>query len=307
MATANIAQGSRSQLLVKKQSALGTVATGNFDRLRWNTHSLNVVKQVIESGEIRSDREVAVSRHGNRNAAGEIVVELLNQDHDLLIQSAMFNTWTSDLIDIGVDPQYLSIEDGALDINQYRMFQDMLVNSMAVSIQPNAMLTATFAMVGTDGAVNTGTSAGGTPVEPTDNEPFDSFNASLYDNAAESGSEIAVVTGLNFTIENGVDPAFAVGQATPIAMQYGRGRVTGELTAYYTNADFINKFLAETEGVLVCNITDLDGNNMEFRFPRVKFNGATVPVANEQSRVITIPFAAIRDNTLGTALRISRV
>jgi hypothetical protein len=307
MVVANIAQGSRSQLLVKKQSALGTVATGNFERLRWNTHSLNVVKQTVESGEIRGDREVAVYRHGNRNASGEIVVELLAEDHDLLLESAMFNVWGTDTIDIGVDPQYLSIEDGSLDINQYRMFQDMLVNSMAVQIQPNAMVTATFGLIGTDGGANVGASAGGTPVEPTDAEPFSSFEASLYDNAPETGNEIAIVTGLNFTIENGVDPAFAVGQQTPVAVQYGRGRVTGELTAYYQNADMINKFLNEEDGVLVCNLVDLDGNGLEFRFPRVKFNGANVPVANEQSRIITIPFAALRDGNLGTALRISRI
>lgn len=307
MVVATIAQGARSQLLAKTQSALGTVATGNFDRLRWNTHSLNVTKGTLESAEIRSDREVAVYRHGNRNAAGEIATELLFGDHDLLIASAMFGTWGTDSIDIGVTPQYLSIEDGALDINQYRMFQDMLVNSMAISIQNNAMVMATFGLIGRDGSANTGSSSGGTPVEPSANEPFDSFNAALFDNAAESGAEIAIITGLNFTIENGVDPAFAVGQQTPVAMQYGRGRVTGEITAYYQNANLINQFLNETEGVLVCNLTDPDSNNMEFRFPRVKYNGANVPVASEQSRIITIPFVALLDGSIGTAFRISKV
>lgn len=306
MAVATIAQGSRSQLLVKAQTALGTQATGNFERLRYNTHGLTVTKQTVESGEIRSDREVSVQRHGNRNASGDIVVDLCYDDHDTLIESAMFGVFGTDSVDIGITPQYLSIEDGALDIAQYRMFVDMLVNSMAISIQPNAMVTATFGLVGTDGNANAGTSSGGTPVEPTTNQPFDSFNAALFDNAAESGAEIAIVTSLNFNIQNSVDPAFAVGQATPVALQYGRGRVTGELTAYYTNADLINRFLNETEGVLVVNITDPDANTMEFRFPRVKYNGATVPVANEQSRIITIPFAALLDGNIGTALRITK-
>lgn len=306
MTTVATAQGARSQLLAKAQSALGTPATGNFSRVRYNTHSLDVVKQSIEGAEIRSDRQVQDYRHGNRNSAGDIVCDLCYADHDLFISSAMFSSYVTDQMSIGIVPSYLSIEDGALDIAQYRMYIDMLVNSMQVSMAPNQMVRATFGLVGTDGNANAGSSSGGTPVAASNNKPFDSFNAALYDNAAESGAEIAVATSLEFTIDNGVRPAFVIGQQTPLNLEYGRGRVTGRLTAYYKDAVLITRFLNETEGVLVVNIVDPDGNDMEFRFPRIKYNGATVPVANEQGRVITIPFVALRDSSLGTALKITR-
>lgn len=307
MSVAIVAQGARSQLLLKKQSALGVVATGNFTRLRYNTHSLNVAKDMIEANEIRGDREVYDARHGNRSARGDIAVDLTFGDHDALIESIMFNPFDTDSVQIGVAPQYLSIEDGALDIAQYRMFESMVGNTMQLSIRPNQMVTATFGMIGLDGGAPAGSSSGGTPVAPTTNSPFDSFNGALYDNAEESGNEVAVVTSLELNVDNGVNPAFAVGQQTPIFLEFGRGRVSGTLTAFYQDASWLTRFLNETESPLVMNITDPDGNVMEFRMPRVKFSGGDVPVANEQSRIITMPFIAMKDEVIGSALKISKV
>jgi len=227
MSVAIVAQGARSQLLIKKQSALGVVATGNFSRLRYNTHSLNVAKDMFEANEIRGDREVYDARHGNRSARGDVAVDLTFGDHDTLIESVMFNPFDTDSVQIGVTPQYLSIEDGALDIAQYRLFESMVGNTMQLSIRPNQMVTATFGMIGLDGGAPAGSSSGGTPVAPTANSPFDSFNGALYDNAEESGNEVAVVTSLELSVDNGVSPAFAVGQQTPIFLGFGRGRVSG--------------------------------------------------------------------------------
>jgi len=306
MTTQNTAQGARSQLLYKKQSVLGTPATGNFTVARYNTHSLNVIKDSIESGEIRSDREVADFRHGNRSASGSILVELCYGDHDDLIEAAMFQAFGTDSVQIGTEPQYLSIEDGQLDISQYQMFQDILATSMKISIAPNQMVTAEFSLVGTDGGTPAGSSSGGTPVAASSNSPFDSFNGAVYDNAAETGSEIAVISALEFTVDNSVQPAFVVGQATPLALEYGRGRVTGSMTLRFVDSVWINRFLAEDEVPLVVNITDPDGNIMEFRFPRIKGTGADKPVQNEQARLITFPFVALYDATLGTALQITK-
>lgn len=307
MAVHVVAQGARSQLLVKKQSALGTVATGNFTRLRYNTHSLSVTKDMIEANEIRGDREVYDARHGNRSARGDVVVDLTFGDHDVLFESVMFNPFDTDSVQIGVTPQYLSIEDGALDIGRYRMFESMVGNTLRLSIRPNQMVTATFGLVGLDGGAPEASSSGGTPVAPTTNKPFDSFSGALYDNAEESGAEVAVVTSLELSVDNGVSPAFAVGQQTGVFLEHGRGRVTGTLTAFYQNGDWLNRFLNETEAPLVMNLVDPGGNVMEFRMPRVKFSGGDVPVANEQSRIITMPFVALKDTVIGSALKISKV
>lgn len=304
MVTVAAAQGSRSSVYYKKQSALGTAATGDFGTLRFNTQGLKVSKESVESSEIRSDREVSVFRHGNRSTTGDIEVELCYGDHDALIEAAMFNPFTAGVCSIGVTPQYLSLEDAQLDIGKYQLYQDQLATTMKVTIAPNAMVTATFSLVGTDGANVSDTSSAGTPTEASSNEPFDSFTGSIYDDAAETSS-VAILTAIEFTVENSVAAAFAVGQQTAVNLEYGRGNVTGQLTAYFVDETWINRFLNEDEFAIVVNLSDPDGNEFEFKFPRCKLTDADHGVQNEQSRTITLPFQALLDSTLGTAFQIT--
>lgn len=302
-----LAQGSRSQLLIKSQPAFGTAASGNFNRLRFNMHSLDVVKQTVESPELRSDREVVDFRHSSQNAAGDVAVALIYGDHDLLLESAMFGTFGTDSVSIGTTPQYLSIEDGQTDIGLYQMYDSLLVNKMDVSIQPNQLVTATFNLIGRTGTAPAGASSGGTPVAASTNQPFAAFDAAIYDDVAESGSEIDVVTGLTFSVDNSVAPTPAVGTTASLDLQYGRGRVTGQFTAYYNNSAWVDRFLAETEVALAVNITDPDSNTFEFLFPRIKVNNAAKPVQNEQARIITLPFVALYESNVGSAFQITKL
>lgn len=307
--TTAVAQGTRSQLLFKKQTALGTQATGNFTKARLATYNMQTQIGILSNDEIRSDREVQDERHGNRHGRCEIVTPLMYADHDTFIESALFNTFGSDSIRIGTDPQYLSMEDGALDVGLYRMGVNMIANSMSISVQATAQnpVRATFNFIGTDVGDPATVSAGGTPVDPSDNSPFDQFTGSLYDDIALSGDEVAVVTGMDFTIDNGVNPTFVIGQKTPPFLESGRGNVSGTLTAYYTDSRWLDRYLNETETSLVLTLTDPDGNSMEFKFPRVKFTGGDVPMSSEQSRVLTLPFMALREEAAGgSAIQITK-
>ena len=90
-------------------------------------------------------------------------------------------------------------------------------------------------------------------------------------------------------------------------MQFGNATVEGTLTAYYEDAALINKFLNETESVLSVTVDDPTGTNgYTFYMPRIKYNGANVPVANMQSRLIELPFVALKDDTAGYSLRLTR-
>lgn len=308
MAVITSAQGARSQLLYKVQGAFGTVATGNFTTLRYNTHSLSQMIDTVESPELRSDREVVDLRHGNSHAAGDIVTPLIYGEHDSFIESAMFSTFDTDSVAIGTTPQYLSIEDGAVDIGQYRMFYDMAVSTWRVQVQTGAqaILLSTFSMMGAAANAWAPSSSGGTPVAAGSNQPFDSFTGGLWDNAVESGNELATISTMDFTVNNGINPTYAIGQQLPVALEYGRGRVTGNLTAYFTNSLWLNRFRNESTFALSLSVTDPDGNIMEFLMPRVKLTSADVPVANEQSRLITSAFVALRDPTLGYSFQVSK-
>jgi hypothetical protein len=298
------AQGSRSQLTYVVENTFGTTpGSPTMIELPINTHSLGLTKQTVESGEIRSDRQIAVSRHGNKEISGDVVVEFRPDDYDNLLESALFGQWdSSGRLDCGITPQYLSIEDGMLDVSKYRLFTGCAVRQFQMSMAPNAMVTATFSFTG-KGMSTSSSSADDTPVAPSGFEPFDSFSGEIN----EGGSPIATVTSLDFTIDNGLQPTFVIGSPETPQLEYGRAKISGTMQAYFADLSLYNKFVNETESELNVSMTDGEtGNTYTFYFPRTKYNGGDVPLANEQSRIMSVPFVALYDTGEDTSMYIVR-
>lgn len=299
------AQGSRSSLAYIAETAFGTTpATPTFAYLPFNTHSIDLSKDRVEGNEIQSDRMTRVDRHGNKQAGGSLEVDLRKGDFDELIESAFFSSFSTDVVKVGTTPKYFTIEDAAEDISQYRAFTGMAVSGMSVSIAPNQMVSTTFDMVGKDMTqAATTASTGGTPTAATSNQPFDSYSGTISD----GGSAVSIVTSIDFSIQNSLAPTFVVGSDAAQSLEYGRAVVEGTMTVYYEDAALINKFLNETESSIEVSVDDPTGSNSyTFLFPRVKYNGASVPVQNPQSRLITMPFVALYDGTEDTNIKLTR-
>lgn len=299
------AQGSRSSLAYIAETAFGTTpATPTFAYLPFNTHSIDLTKDRVEGNEIQSDRMTRVDRHGNKQAGGSVEVDLRKGDFDEFIESAFFSSFSTNVVKVGTTPKYFTIEDAAEDISQYRTFTGMAVSGMSVSIAPNQMVSTTFDMVGKDMTqAATTASTGGTPTAATSNQPFDSYSGTISD----GGSAVSIVTSIDFSIQNSLAPTFVVGSDAAQSLEYGRAVVEGTMTVYYEDATLINKFLNETESTIEVSVDDPTGaNSYTFLFPRVKYNGASVPVQNPQSRLITMPFVGLYDATEATNIKLTR-
>ena len=292
------AQGSRSGISYVVESTFGvTPASPAMISLPVSSFQMNLNKETLESSEIRSDRLTNVQRHGNRQIGGSITGEFRPTDFDDLLECAFFNTFDTSELRLGITPQYLTIEDRAEDITQYRRFTGCTVNTMSMSVQPNEMVNVTFDMVGKDMTVAQ-TALDSDITADSGLQPFDSFNGILE----EGGSQIASISSLEFSINNTVNPTFVIGQADTPQLEFGRGRVTGSLTAYFENVTLLNKFVDETESSLILNLNNGAGNAYQFSFPRIKYNSSDITLENEQSRLITINFEALRDTTEETNL-----
>ena len=299
------AQGSRSSLSFIAESAFGTTpSTPTFANLPFNTHSLDLTKDRVEGNEIQADRMPRVDRHGNKQAGGSIEVDLRKGDFDELFESAFLNTYSTNVLKIGTTPKYFSFEDAANDIAQFRLFTGMAVSTLNVSIAPNQMVTGTFDLVGkTMTQAGTTASTGGAPTASSTNAPFDSYSGTITD----GGSGLAIVTSLDFSLTNSFAPTFVIGSDSAQQLEFGRAIVEGTMTVYYEDATLINKFLNETESALSVSVDDPTGaSTYTFDFPRVKYNGAAVPVQNPASRLITIPFVSLFDTAEGTNLKLTR-
>ena len=298
------AQGSRSSLSYIVESTFGTTPAGNFTNLPFSTHSLNLTKDRVAGNDIQSDRMPRVDRHGNRQVAGDIAVDLRDADYDDFLESAMLNTWATIVLKVGVAPKFFSIEDYAADIDQARLFTGMTVSSMGISLAPNQMVTTTFGMVGKDmtiGAVQkTQDAASGAA-------PFDAYSGDIAIGNVGSSTASGIVTGLDFTLTNSFAPTFVIGDDSAPSLEYGRAEIEGTLTAYFEDAALITRFLNEVESELEVSVNDPTGANAyTFLFPRIKINSADVGVDGPTSRIINMSFVALYDATEGTNLSITR-
>ena len=297
-------QGSRSSLSFVTEATFGTTPAGSFANLPFSTHSLNLTKDVLTGTDIEADRMPRVNRQGNRQVGGDVVVDLRDGDYDLLLESAMLSTFATNILKVGVLPKFFSIEDFAADIDQARLFTGMSVSTMAISLAPNQMVTTTFGMVGKDMTIS-GTEK--TQVAATGAQPFDAYSGDISIGAVGTPVASAIVTALDFTLNNAYAPTFVIGDDSAPSLEYGRAEVEGTMTAYFEDAALINRFLNETETAIRVSVDDPTGANAyTFDFPKVKINSADVGVDGPTSRMVTMSFVALFDSTLGTNLQITR-
>lgn len=298
------AQGSRSSLSYIVESTFGTTPAGNFTNLPFSTQSLNLSKDRVAGNDIQADRMPRVDRHGNRQVGGDVVVDLRKGDYDAFLESAMLNTWATDVLKVGTAPKYFSIEDYAADVDQARLFTGCTVSSLALSIAPNQMVTSTFTMVGKDMTIG---ATEKTQDDPSGNAPFDAYSGAVAIGNVGASSASGVVTGIDFTLNNSFAPTFVVGDDSAPALEVGRAEIEGTLTAYFEDATLITRFLNETETELSVSVDDPTGSNeYTFLFPRVKINSADVGVDGPNSRTISMSFVALYDSTEATNLKITR-
>ena len=300
-------QGSRSSLSFVTEATFGTTPAGNFANLPFSTHSLNLTKDILAGTDIQADRMSRVNRQGNRQVAGDIVVDLRDGDYDLLLESAMLGAFATNVLKVGVAPKFFSIEDFAADIDQARLFTGMSVSSMAISLAPNQMVTTTFGMVGKDMTIS---ATEKTQDAASGAQPFDAYSGDISIGNVGSPSAVAIVTALDFTLNNSYAPTFVIGDDSAPSLEYGRAEVEGTMTAYFENAALIDRFLNETETAIQVSVDDPTGaNSYTFDFPRVKINSADVGVDGPTSRMVTMSFVALYDGSVGglaTNLQITR-
>ena len=301
------AQGSRTRLAFIPEVTFGvTPATPTLVTLPIKTHSLALTKDRLQGEDILGDRMPRVDRHGNRQAGGSIEVDLRAGTYDAFLESAMFGAFATDVLNVGTAPRFITLEDGALDIGQFRIFRGMGVSSASFSVAPNQMVQTTFEMVG-KGATQAAATIGSTITPYAESPPFDSYNGAVYDGGTDSGDVIGIVSSMSFSIQNALAPTFVVGSADTPQLEFGRAVVEGEMVIYYEDATMINKFLAETESSIRLVVDEPGGgNSYTFDFPSVKYNGAAAPLANPQSRMITLPFVGLYDSDAESNLVITR-
>lgn len=305
---ATFAQGARTGLAYVVESSFGvTPATPTLIGIPYVSHSLNLTKDRVQGQEIIPDRMPRHDRHGNRQAGGDVVVQLGKGDFDPFLESAFFSTFSTNTLKIGTAPKFFTLEEQSLDITQFRRFTGMSVGSMAVSMAPNQMVNTTFTFVGKGGSIATTSVAASAPTAPSINPPFDGYSGGLR--IADTGGALGavnVVTSLDFTLNNALAPTFVVGSDETPSLEFGRAEIEGTMNVYFEDATLINRFLNETETALEVKTGAPNNDEMTWLFPRIKINSFEVGVDGPTSRQASISFSALFDTTENSSLTLTR-
>ena len=266
--------------------------------------TLAMSKDALESEKLRGDRQIEDFRHGNKSIGGDFSAELEYSSLDDILEATFCGTWTADVLKTGVTRRSFTFESkfGDLAVPEYHRYTGSEITSMSMSIAPNAMVTTSFTVVGQDLTLNTTELANSTYVPDGDFSPFDSFTGTI----SEGGVTIGVVTSLDLTLENGLEPLFAVGSPITIRPSIGKSRLTGTLTTYFENKTLYQKFINETASSISCTLIDPAGNSYQIDLGNVKYNSGQPDVTGEGAITIPMDFVGLYDTIDDSNIVITR-
>lgn len=298
-----MAEGSRRRLTYIAESTWGTTpATPSMAVIR-NTGGagIGVNRAALTSGEFRSDRAIPGMRLGAKKVGLDIPFELSYGSMDDFLAAALFGDWTANVLKQGTTPKFFTIEEGFTDIGQYQVGRGFMIDTLNLSLKPEAIVTGSFGLVGKSASILGATSLDSDPTAANDNEVFDAFTGSIN----EGGASSAIVTALDLSLKNGLESKAALFQEDAARIGVGRANLTGNASLYFTSADMANKFLNETESSLEFVLTDPAGNSYTWTIPRLKYTGSSKALT-ENDVIITLPFQALYDDAQATCLKIVR-
>lgn len=282
-----------------------TPATPSFAHVRSTGCTLALTKQGQQSEELHSHRQITDFRHGVKQTGGDVSLELSYGTFDAWLEALLGGAWTANVLKCGVARRSFSIMRDFSDLTdaRYHLFTGQEPNSLSLSVTPEGMVAGSFGFVGQNLAIASSAPASSTFGNPSTTRVFDAFSGSIQ----EGGAGIAIVTAIDLSFENNIQPRFVVGSDLTIRPSIGRINVTGTATVYFETAALINKFINETISSIGFTLTDPVGNDYEILIPRISYTGGQPDVAGEGPITLAMPIQAMYDTSTATTLQITRI
>lgn len=279
-----------------------TPATPQLTPIRNTDDSLSLTRDSVVSDERRGDRGIHDMRLGSKQPGGDIGFEFSYEAFDDFLEAVFMGTWDANILKAGTTFRSFSIEKAFSDITEYWVFRGSVFNTFNLSLTPNAMITGSFGILSKDMDENAAT-IGDTFAAITTHRPFDAFTGSIE----EGGAGIAIVTSLDFTLDNGFERNFVLMDDTCPQMTSGKSNITGNTSLYFENDAVFSSFVSELESSIEFSILDDNGKGYTFEFPRIKYTTGDAPVNADGAIVISMAWQALYDSIAGSNVVITRI
>lgn len=192
----------------------------------------------------------------------------------------------------GVQKRSFTIEQNYPDSDFSELFLGCRIGSMSLGLPPSGMATVGFDFQGKDGQ-NLAAPAAPYFASPTA-QTATGILAGLNGSLLIDGTASAIVTGLDLQVQNNLSSQPVVGANTVPEIFYGRTVITGNVSVFLEDENFMNVFLNEEEIDIVAQL-DAAGSTdfMCVAVNRVKFTGASKTVGPDGGVIVQFPFQAL--------------
>jgi hypothetical protein len=208
-------------------------------------------------------------------------------------------------LSIGTTLTTVSIERAFVDgtaSDTYQKFRGCAINTMAMTIRPEAIVGGTFGFIGMGADIDDGATSAGTPTTIGTNSPFSAFDGSATLTNSAGAHIAAVVTGVDFSLDNQRTLFPVVGSKTSYDVYEGVAKVTGTVTLLLESIAHLTAFQDESAlSTMVIRMNELGSTTsfMSLVFHRVKYTTADIDPPQNGPVLITCAFEALEQTFTG--------
>ncbi len=310
------AKGRNAQLIFCDETTWGTTPTSPVCRvLPFNREGLATDADTFLSGRIKADRAVTDIKRGNKKIGGPVDFELDPSFHRLFkhVLGSASTTGSGPYTHVikggSAIPVGLSIEKGFKDVAKYLVYRGLRVDALSLKFPQKGYVTGSFNLLGryegggtgSGSGVGSGASINASPIDESES-PFTSYEAVVQ----EGGSTIGIVTEAELEIRNNLQSdGFVLGSDSRASAVEGLREVTGNLTIFFEDLTYYNKFVNGTESSLKFTMTQ-GSYSIEILIPKVLYVGSSsVAVEGPEPLLVTLPFEARKDAVEGTDIKVT--
>lgn len=306
---ADIANTSETIIAFSPETVIGTTnATPVFQKLRMTGEGLVYDIQNVQSNEIQPNVDVPDLIQVGAGVSGPVNMELaFGTDMNTVLEHALRGTFSSNVLKAGSVKKQATwekkFETGSTD--SYHRFKGCRVNGLNIAVKEKAIITSSIDIMGMSSATPATAAISGSSYTATNTNPI--MSAVDVGTITVGGTSSTVYyTDLSFALKNNCRVQNAIGSLNAIGIAYGRREVTGQMTAYFSDADLYEEYVAGNEGSISFILSD-GTNSYTFAFPRTKFlTGRVVAGGNGQDVMAEMTWQALYDSSQATSVKVTK-
>ena len=296
-----ISTGSKVQVAYIPEVTAGTTpATPQTSVIPYVKFSAELDRNTISDPSRTADNQKRFMSAGSYKTSGSLEVALSHSQYDAFLEASLMGTWTTNVLKVGNTQKYFTFEEFDASVPLSRVFTGVEVDSLKLSIKPDAVVSAVFALMGratSNGTVSIDTTP--TAVLAGKNPMTGALGSLTIDGVA------GLVTSLDLSVTNSIKMINTIGSTAVTASTNGAKSITGSLTVLLADSTLYNKFIANTTAALVFVIS-AGTTTYTFSVPKCGITKANASADSPDERVLSLDFEALFDNTLGAIMSITR-